>query len=324
MEKLHAREFRRNKKGEIMSKGKPSKTGGGVGTNGAQIKGKSKYADATGAATLPNIPDGIFDNDKNYDRVETGEYGNTRYTLNGELHRIDGPAVERYYGTKEWYQHDKLHRDDGPAIEDANGDKRWFKNGKEHRADGPAVELADGTKEWLQNGNHHRTDGPAVEFPNGNKLWYQHGERHRIDGPAIERADGTKEWYINGKQVSEKNIRFVNALANDAAAWHVNIERRNSPEINPDGEHYSFTRENGLTVNCYTGTNNEEIFEVKCDSAENVYPRVLEEMDGQWSDGWTENYNGTVYVDVGEDTVAFWHDEDTSTWGYADDDDDWD
>jgi hypothetical protein len=42
--------------------GRPSKTGGGIGTNGAQIKGKSKYANGGGVDTLPNLPESIFDN----------------------------------------------------------------------------------------------------------------------------------------------------------------------------------------------------------------------------------------------------------------------
>jgi hypothetical protein len=43
-----------------MVKGKPSKTGGGVGTNGYQRKGKSKYAGANEHADLLKIPDDIF------------------------------------------------------------------------------------------------------------------------------------------------------------------------------------------------------------------------------------------------------------------------
>jgi hypothetical protein len=29
---------------------------------------------------------------------------------------VDGPAIERADGTKEWYQRDQLHRRRGPAI----------------------------------------------------------------------------------------------------------------------------------------------------------------------------------------------------------------
>jgi hypothetical protein len=53
---------------------------------------------------------------------------------------------------KVWYLNDQLHREDGPAIERANGDKMWFLDGRLHRTDGPAVEWADGSKEWFLNG----------------------------------------------------------------------------------------------------------------------------------------------------------------------------
>jgi hypothetical protein len=35
---------------------------------------------------------------------------------NGDLHRTDGPAVERW-DHKAWYVRGKLHRTDGPAVE---------------------------------------------------------------------------------------------------------------------------------------------------------------------------------------------------------------
>jgi len=54
--------------------------------------------------------------------------GNKEWSLNGKLHREDGPAVERVNGGKAWYLNGKLHREDGPAIESANGDKEWSLN----------------------------------------------------------------------------------------------------------------------------------------------------------------------------------------------------
>ena len=66
----------------------------------------------------------------------------------------------------------QLHRLDGPAIERANGDKEWYQNDLRHRLDGPAFEGADGTREWYQNGRCHRLDGPAIERVSGNKQWW--------------------------------------------------------------------------------------------------------------------------------------------------------
>ena len=79
-------------------------------------------------------------------------------------------------GNIEWRQNGNLHRLDGPAIEYANGYKAWYQNGKLHRLDGPACEYADGFKVWYQNGELHRLDGPAIERSNGDKEWFIEGK----------------------------------------------------------------------------------------------------------------------------------------------------
>ena len=70
----------------------------------------------------------------------------------GELHRIDGPAIEYGNGTNVWFVNGLRHRTDGPAIEFPDGEKWWYINGLRHRTEGPAVEHSDGTKEWWVNG----------------------------------------------------------------------------------------------------------------------------------------------------------------------------
>ena len=76
----------------------------------------------------------------------------------------------------EWFNLEgNLHRDDGPAIERSNGDKFWYKEGELHRDDGPAIEWASGSKVWYKEGKYHRDDGPAVECANGGKHWYKEG-----------------------------------------------------------------------------------------------------------------------------------------------------
>jgi len=55
-------------------------------------------------------------------------------------------------GTKIWYLNGDFHRVDGPAIEFADGSKLWYLNGKPHREDGPAEEWVDGSKLWWLNG----------------------------------------------------------------------------------------------------------------------------------------------------------------------------
>ena len=75
----------------------------------------------------------------------------TEWFQNGDLHRLDGPAIEYKNGTKHWYQNGKFHRTDGPAVEYASGGKQWFQNGKYHRLDGPAIERTDGSVEYWEN-----------------------------------------------------------------------------------------------------------------------------------------------------------------------------
>jgi len=57
-------------------------------------------------------------------------------------------------GTTRWYLNDQLHREDGPAVECSSGSKRWHLNGKLHREDGPAIELSNGSKFWYLNGKN--------------------------------------------------------------------------------------------------------------------------------------------------------------------------
>jgi len=78
-------------------------------------------------------------------------------------------------GAKRWYRNDELHRDDGPAVERASGSKYWYQNNQLHRIDGPAVEHADGHRFWYQNNRRHRIDGPAIEWHDGTKDWYFKG-----------------------------------------------------------------------------------------------------------------------------------------------------
>ena len=102
-------------------------------------------------------------------------------------------------GDKSWCLNGELHRIDGPAIEFASGDKIWYKNGKYHREDGPALEYTDGSKIWYKNGEYHREDGPAIEYTNGNKEWH-------INGQNYTEADFNKEIAKKSKAPCEGKI----------------------------------------------------------------------------------------------------------------------
>jgi hypothetical protein len=71
-------------------------------------------------------------------RVEITQY-HIKWTLNGKLHRTDGPAIIYANGTQRWYIDGKLHRTDGPAAIHADVLQEWYIDGKRHRTDGPAV-----------------------------------------------------------------------------------------------------------------------------------------------------------------------------------------
>jgi len=79
---------------------------------------------------------------------EIDNYGDIRYTLNGVLHRTDGPASIEADGSEEWFLNGKCHRTTGPAYIGANGTEEWYIDNKLHRTDGPAYINADGTQIW--------------------------------------------------------------------------------------------------------------------------------------------------------------------------------
>jgi len=47
----------------------------------------------------------------------------TKWMLNGQVHREDGPAIEFKSGRKDWFLYGRRHREDGPAVVYPNGEK---------------------------------------------------------------------------------------------------------------------------------------------------------------------------------------------------------
>lgn len=78
-------------------------------------------------------------------------------------------------GRKEWNKNGEIHRDDGPAVEKEDGSKYWYKYGTPHRNDGPATEFSNGSQLWFKDGNRHREDGPALHYSNGYQEWWIDG-----------------------------------------------------------------------------------------------------------------------------------------------------
>jgi len=96
----------------------------------------------------------------------------------GRLHKTNGPAVEWANGGKSWCMNGQLHRLDGPAVITPKR-KEWWVEGKLHRQSGAAVEHNSGRREsWVDgkwqwtgyvnaDGKYHRSGGPALEYQDG-------------------------------------------------------------------------------------------------------------------------------------------------------------
>ena len=65
------------------------------------------------------------------------------------------------HGEIYWHLNGEMHRLDGPALEHPNGEARWGVKGNLHRTDGPAVIHANGTREWWIEG---------IEYPNADSI----------------------------------------------------------------------------------------------------------------------------------------------------------
>jgi hypothetical protein len=65
------------------------------------------------------------------------------------------PVVRTYgLGQTAHYLNGELHRVDGPALFERNGANRWYWMGRKHRTDGPAVTYVDGRTEFWVHGHH--------------------------------------------------------------------------------------------------------------------------------------------------------------------------
>ena len=60
---------------------------------------------------------------------KTVDDGILHWYKEGQLHRIDGPAIIQKGWRKIWYQHNHIHRLDGAAVEWDDGHKTWYVHG---------------------------------------------------------------------------------------------------------------------------------------------------------------------------------------------------
>jgi hypothetical protein len=96
--------------------------------------------------------------------------GDIKYTIEGQLHREYGPAMNLSNQCKLWVKNGRLHREyDLPAVEYANGSKEWHINGIRHRKNGPALEYTTGVTEWYIDGV---CTGRLSKIPACNEILY--------------------------------------------------------------------------------------------------------------------------------------------------------
>ena len=83
-----------------------------------------------------------IDMDDNYVYAKTTPLGNkVYYDKDGELHRLDGPAIEYANGNKRWYWHGKWHCETGPALDDADYQAYYYHNKRYYPKD---------NEEWIR------------------------------------------------------------------------------------------------------------------------------------------------------------------------------
>ena len=88
----------------------------------------------------------------------------------------DGHHYFKANNVHAWYLNGELHRIKGPAIIQSDGSEDWFRNGNRHRIDGPAVIRKAGhhVRGWMDaDGNHRVVDGWME--------WWIHGKIYTFD-----------------------------------------------------------------------------------------------------------------------------------------------
>ena len=89
--------------------------------------------------------------------LRVDEDGTQEWWVNGQRHRLDGPAYIGAAGTQEWWVNGQRHRPVGPAVISAAVRQEWYVNSQLHRPVGPAIIGAAGTQEWWVRGQNITT-----------------------------------------------------------------------------------------------------------------------------------------------------------------------
>ena len=109
---------------------------------------------------LMNLGKELGFEEKKFTRVVVDNIGTKRWYLGNKLHWMGRPLniqMEISSGVSRgrnigWMVKGELHRVDGPAVEWVDGNKIWFFKGELHRVDGPAVIRPNKREEWWRDG----------------------------------------------------------------------------------------------------------------------------------------------------------------------------
>lgn len=179
---------------------------------------------------------------------------------NKQIHRTDGPAIQRMYAcnewnivskryhnngqnltcsdniryiVEEWYQRGVLHREDGPAIKYADGSWKYYYRGKFHRNDGPAIKNANGTWKYYRRGKLHRdNDLPACKYTTG-YAWYQNGVLHRDNGKPAELYMDHSAYYRHGRLHRDNDLPAIIIYSRFSDVYQKTIRNYNISSLEP-------------------------------------------------------------------------------------------
>ncbi len=131
--------------------------------------------------------------------IENGTNLDNLNVRSGKLHRVYplGPANRRWYESgqrslESWRLNGELHRVGGPAYQTWRESRLsctlWYQDGKEHRVGGPS------SRSWRESGQ--------LKY----EIWRQNGEHHRIGGSVMRIWDESGKLidprtYVYGKRV---------------------------------------------------------------------------------------------------------------------------
>ncbi|MFD6093441.1 hypothetical protein ACFWGN_15085 [Oerskovia sp. NPDC060338] len=142
---------------------------------------RTETSDAQGRLdSVDDVPSRVF--------VSGVRAGAREWHKAGELHRENGPAIERTGGGEAWYLDGKLHREGGPASTDRHGNTWWSRHGELHREDGPAVDNRQGFgfRQWRRNDELiAHVDDTDVTLPEGARV----GDATGFVGPQLPDQD---------------------------------------------------------------------------------------------------------------------------------------